>query len=395
MRSGHQCCMAYFILASLFTAVGSAGVEPAVQIELERKCVEQRKRITSGHVDFDIRTAVHDAKTRELLDVNKSGLNHEFDYLWDGDKRRLDERSRGTAVSPDGRIILPANGMIEHRIILTPEEFAYRNATSFVDEAPIAAQTGPRSRGKQFESKFFDIRILGMIPLSFGLLHHHGFEDFYEYADRYDCELEQATLDGREVIRSIYRRKKDEKLVTLWICPELDHSVVQAEFTTAISSPEVRTHRIHSRFEKRDSDFWFPVECEFTFHRNGTLAGHELCKVSKAEFNIAVDPVSFTLAGLELPAGSFVVELTNSKKEAEPTPTENQPNPPVANTKVWDGKELVMPSTSAPNPSENPIEKRSGWVWFQMFHGVAGLGLLCLYAWLRYRRVRTKLKNSA
>jgi len=369
MRRGihHRFFWALVVIGGLSRPLGAMEVEPSVQRDLERQAVAQRAQIITVRLELTRRFAVR-TPGGTLKDVTSALSSVERARISvDGDQRRFDRRTnRVKVIGPDGQPMVPVDkaGEVEARVVLTPDQFLFREATEFEGPVRNSARVGPRTEAKPYEPMVFRVEMLGMIPMPSGLLYRTPVADFYDVAERTGCTIEPERLDEVDTLKSSYIRA-DGQRVTFWIAPAMAYSVMQTEFSSVSKSGKRRTQRVHSKLAQHES-IWFPSECEYTCHSDDELVAHELWTVTNAVFNAPIDPTLFTLAGLELPQGTYVVG------------TSIEPNKLAL--KVWDGQQLTEPppsSTVATQPPP-PAEGRSHRIWLAVINGIAGA---CLVGW--------------
>ena len=351
----------------------AAVVEPSVQIAKERHVVEQRRRIKTVQMDLRCSFAVREQSSNRLLDLDSRLCRYaNSKILFDGDRRRNDETANGNrVVGPDGSRMVPKNGdgAISQRFVLTPTEYIWRDATEYVGQPQNPVSTGPRDRAQLVEFRFFNVEMLGLIPMPFGLLYRAKVGSFHEVAERSDCQMDEELLDGMITRKSSFLRA-DGKRVTFWFAPELDDNVIQTEFSMEMRDGRVRKQRVHSKLQKYSAEILFPEECEYSCWHGDELIDHERWVVKEAVFNGPIDPVVFTLAGLDVPVGTFVATVSDS-------PT----------VKTWDGEKLTQPVflPEPKNVAELPAPRQRNLLWLAIANIAGGLFLTGLYFWKRRR----------
>lgn len=259
----------------------------------------------------------------------------------DGEKRRFDRVTNRVQVNgPDGQLMTPVDksGNVEARVVLTPDQYLFCEATEFEGPVRNSVRVGPRADAKPYEPMIFRVEMLGLIPMPSGLLYRTPVDAFYDVVERTEWTIEPERLDEVDTLKSSYFRA-DGQRVTFWIAPELGHSVVQTEFSSLSKQGKRRTQRVHSKLAQH-GDVWFPSECEYTCYSDDELIAHELWIVKNATFNSPIDPAVFTLAGLELPQGTYVVGDSGQQGKLAPG--------------VWNGGKLTDPPPSPTVLSQPP-----------------------------------------
>lgn len=363
------------IAGMLTGSLSGMDVEPAVQRELECKAVTQREQIKTARLELTRRFAVR-APGGKLLEVSSELSSVERAQISiDGEQRRFDRvTNRVKVIGPDGQPMTPVDksGNVEARVVLTPDQFLFCEATEFEGPVRNSVRTGPRKDAKPYEPMIFRVEMLGLIPMPSGLLHRTPLESFYDVAERTECTIEPERLDEIDTLKSSYIRA-DGQRVTFWIASELGHSVLQMEFSSVSKKGKRRLQRVHSKLAQH-GDVWFPSECEYTCYSDDELIAHELWLVKNATFNSPIDPAVFTLAGLDLPQGTYVVGDSGQEGKLA--------------LGVWDGEKLTDPPAvptvlSRPPPA---AENRDRLLWIATLNAIAGLALIGWYFRPRWRR---------
>lgn len=363
-------------IAGLLTRpLSGMDVEPADQRSLECKVIAQRAQIKTARLELTRRFAVR-APGGKLLEVSSDLSSVERAQISiDGEQRRFDRVTNRVQVNgPDGQPTTPVDksGNVEARVVLTPDQFLFCEATGFEGPVRNSVRVGPRADAKPYEPMIFRVEMLGLIPMPSGLLYRTPVDAFYDVPERTGCTIEPERLDEVDTLKSSYVRA-DGQRVTLWIAPDLGHSVLQTEFSSLSKAGKRRMQRVHSKLAQQ-GDIWFPSECEYTCYSDDELIGHELWIVRNATFNSPIDPAVFTLAGLDLPQGTYLVGDSGQHGKLA--------------VGVWDGEKLTDPPRSPTVLSQPPpaAENRDRLLWTAAFNTVAGLALIGWYFRTRWRR---------
>ncbi len=366
--------IAVLAVCGLTHSVPGMDVEPAVQRELERTAVAQRELIKTARLELTRRFAVK-TPGGKLLEVSSELSSLERAQISiDGEQRRFDRVTNRVKVNgPDGQPMTPVDksGNVEARVVLTADQFLFCEATEFQGPVRNSVRVGPRTGAKPYEPMIFRVEMLGLIPMPSGLLYRTPVEAFYGVAERTECTIEPERLDEVDTLKSSYVRA-DGQRVTVWIAPEMGHSVLQTEFSSISKGGKRRTQRVHSKLTQH-KELWFPFECEYTCYSDDELVAHELWVVKNATFNSPIDPTVFTLAGLELPQGTYVVGDSGQQGKLA--------------LGVWDGENLTDPPSSPAVVSHPPpaAENRDRLIWVAVLNAIAGLGLIGWYFRMRRR----------
>ncbi len=327
---------------ALFSALTSTifGTEPT-----DIDSLRHRQSITSGRVSLVIRTAVRSTGEQDLLDLSPGIFRTDEITVWfDGDKQRFDKTVEGVvAVDGNGRRLFTADDKptSPESLIVTGEKYIFSPRTNYKG-VKISSRIGVRQEMGALGKSVFDIRGLGLIPMSHDLWFRIPINRFvgFEGADR---NKTIAPQEPGAPAKSVFDYKRpDGKLVRIFIA-NTTGDVVRVEFEN------LETHRIEeveSTYEEFTGGVRFPRSVTYRCRKSGTLAGLEHVEVLNAEFNSPLDPRLFTLEGLSLPEGTVIAGLSADVS--------------TDSAGVWNRRKIEPLPLSAVKPhSTQPVEIKS------------------------------------
>ena len=150
-----------------------------------------------------------------------------------------------------------------------------------------------------------------------------------------------------------------------WIAPDQHYSVIRAEREGVHPKGSRIGDSIQCKLKQYEAGgVWFPETVVYQRRVDGELRMEEVTTVKEAEFNIDLNPNVFTLAGMDVPAGTSVLE----------TPSHSD------GTRMWDGSKLVPKGGGPLEPPEPPSSAR--WLAISVSLAVAAAVLFVVY-WRR------------
>ena len=282
--------------------------QPPDPVELLRNIAGARQKIASGEMEFEVS---HYDFSRPLDGTNQMRIN----VVFDGGKRRFESFDREFAyvlMGPDADKVTDAKirdmrldkeaavkaGLLtgfESHHVTECDGAALLNYWE-TDGKPESATIDDPAKGSAWY--VFDPRCLGLSPT---LLPRTTIEDCLGHRN-----AESVQLVGRESV---------EKIAT-WHVRVLFKSHMASDFWIDISHPSRviknawNGDEVLSEFDPAQPDDPIPTEvfC-IAFHGPDRERSQTRFIRRRARFNVPVDPASWTLAGLNLPVGTEVVDL--------------------------------------------------------------------------------------
>jgi hypothetical protein len=177
--------------------------------------------------------------------------------------------------------------------------------------------------GGKFESvrATIDPRLIGYVPVTYGVLWHFRLDSYIGRADRSDPQLTREALNGVDcrVVRYTFVQGKVQ--VAIWFDPKRGHHplrIVHAEngFRMAVDVEP----------QPAGNGLWYPKTVRFTEHVGGKLAIEEVVEVTEVRLNEPIPADTFMLRGMGIADGThFSVYGTK----------------PTERSWVWTGGQLV------------------------------------------------------
>ena len=310
-----------FALLSCGSTVVHAEEAPSFVEEVERKALDYRRKIATGHVVF---TAISNYSTNESQQMRYS-VTFDRDltrFSWVGRMRETDDWSQ------------------PHMTTIAEHEY-FSNSPP-----PVSVTINFNSRAPKIREQYqvLDPRALGMDVNPISSIARNGFENLLNRADRKTPEISSAVFEGQAtwLIKYVTTGGKE---VQMWIAPEQGYGLVHAE--TKIDSPNGLNgpliFTVTSKLKRYpDGNIWYPARIENRSTIDGKPNASQVVEVDEAKFNTKIDPATFTLAGLGLEVGRPISDGRGKRGLQE-----------------WDGKEAVevmLPQTP-PDPPR-PIGPR-------------------------------------
>jgi hypothetical protein len=333
-------------------------LQPPDALELEKRALSGRAVIQRGRVDFDVDRTLRGVATRGSYIV-----------VFDGSKTRTDMVRSMLHNLSDGRSIDSVNTF---KFVFTDADELY-----YFDFAPdeltklaaykrdVLTEAGRRS-AKGDAVYRIDPRRLGIVPGSVGALHSYSVEDILGRPDRRNASVRMTEEKSASSWRIEYERS-DGTAVMLLIDPAKGDSLVEASFKCSTREGELSVERVVNEMTQYGSEqIWFPQTVTFSHSIGDREAEGATYTVRRAEFNIDIDPSTFTLAGMNIPPGTMVEEIPQTD----------------AGIRYWDGTEL---RTEAELRPRNVLEletttPKSGVKWGLILAG----NVLLLFAFVSF-----------
>ncbi len=288
-------------MTPIFILSLALAAEPQSALDIERQAMDEREKITSGEVTFDV--------TRRRFDregeLSRSDTSR-YEVTFDGSNVRTIKNQR--------------------------EKFAFTNKYEFSEfaglkEAHKRDLTTPQGRRVYLDSYRINLRLLGIVPEDTQGFKTHKVSEYLTQPKREDTKLTTLHVNNQKLFKIEYERTDFPTKVTLVIDPEKDYSVIEASRET----PD-HVSRIENTLKHYDDKFWYPETVRYTRSFGGKMTSESLVTVKKAEFNKPIDKDVFSFKGISLPAGTRVQET-----------------PSTGPTRYWDGEKLVPKSELDPD----------------------------------------------
>lgn len=322
--------------------------------EVEQMAVRQRASIREGRVTLDVVEHEADGKVKK----------YEARMWLSGESMRSDfnhpQKEKG------------ASRLISCVPCERPSHYLNaRFVTGF--EKPQAVMLGPLNARTRATAEVCDLRTVGLLPISLGILYGHQVRDIIA-VDRMPPTARETEWNGRrcQVVES---RTKDGGTRAVWVVPDYEHSIVRAELR-GTSSGKPYLYSVESQLQQYGPrNTWYPKTVRFENRVDNKVVAREDISVREADFG-NVDPVTFTIQGLGLPAGTVVSDGKSSR--------------------VWDGKELTsrnLPTNrNLPQAVDEPAPART---WFTILAVAFALVAVAAAIFLYFRGRGSSTEPSA
>lgn len=316
--------------------------------DLEQHTIQSRRAVRSGVIDFrgtgwslvDGKQVAHPDSWGQLRHVVFKGQSVRYERL----------RDDGSA----------------DRFVFTEDRFIQHDNRVDPDGVLRMADVGSRESFDKLKETVFDPRRLGMVPVLSGLLYLHDIDSLLGRADRRDVRVDDGTLSGFTTKVLSFELFGGER-VRYWIAPEAAYSVIRCEFEWDGGVDVVESDLVHYP----DAGVWFPSRVTYKRWEDGTVTQEEVVTVESAVFGGEIADETFELAGLDLPQGLIVYDISSQTSS------------------TWDGSQLVPRESRVP-PEAFPAAPagRSG-LYLMLWLG-GGVVALVLVVWSFRRRHKVR-----
>ena len=284
--------------------------------ELELQSLNERTKIRSGVVEI------------EATKQPASKPNPKYSLTFDGPLlRSVVEMSLAHGL-PDGSL---RNEMNKHYFVFTQDHQLYYTNFSPDGKSSVAASKRDlrdpayMAFSNAYLSYKIDPRKLGVVYQNICSFDGISNEDILAYPNWQDSRVEREIVDG-ETLWRIRHVGPAGLRTSLLIAPDRGYSVLETSVQSDIPPKKPMIDKVVSEVQQYGPEgIWFPKTSVYTRQLDDEVVMTETYEVVRAEFNIPVAAETFTLAGMDIPAGTMVAE-----------------NPRRNPTRFWDGEKLVI-----------------------------------------------------
>lgn len=272
---------------------------------LEQAVIDAREAIRDAHLVVEIDT----------LDLRVCPTRTRYRYeTWFEPTR---QRTEITPLDADTR---SASGAMPYDMILCrncPEpgtNLGYgRNGT------PVAITKPGQSSlaGGNDTGRLLDVRRLGVAFADARTLHKHPLDQAVAISRLPEFSQADEVVAGRRLVR-LRGQLRPGANKTIWIDPDRGPAVVKVESAGRNMNPKLPDYRSVMEVEPaRDevSGAWYFRSCKKTVRLHGGKDADETITVQTMEINRGIDPAVFTMAALNIPAGT-PAQIGNSAADA-------------------------------------------------------------------------------
>jgi len=338
---------------------------------IQQAGLDARKKIVSGDMEFEIYEGIPPKNAQQEVEWK---LNVRDRLIFDtrpGWSAYLERwQPHEPVLLKDGETLIQRapNGGNRLRIVLSPTQ-----CLQFVpDELTGGRRFGITSddpRAKPIESKIvMHPWRFGLIPENFAMQYNIGMENLGAYIaplEQRDVVIEEDHELGNRCWRITFRRDNGRR-VAAWFDPSQGMNVRKVVETGATKyGPFVvsatSTLQYHSR-----AGVWYPGEIQYRGVTNNDEQDASLEKlvVTRADFNIDIDPLQFTAKALEAPPQTLILS-----RKREPGPT-----------KQWDGEKVAPVTAMFPLTKDITPQSPASSITIRQMFVVVGMILLLVAA---------------
>ena len=283
-------------------------------MDVEKRALERRQSLRSGRLQVLVSHWSAGGGGQRVV------ASLEFQIHFDGDQLRFD--GMHTVPYPEGGT---PGTRITSKIVASPERWIYHSDDVGPDDRRQSVVMGKPELMESVKIGVFHPLRLGFVPTNATVLHAFRSEDFLGRPDRSKSSLETVVTDAGESFEIEYERL-DGVIVRYTIAPSYDYSVTKAETESIHPSEGIVVDRITNTLRQWPSgQVWFPERIDFERTVAGEVVEGETIEIVDAEFNTNVAPEIFTLAGMNIPPGTGILE--------------HPPHP--GGSREWNGQEIV------------------------------------------------------
>lgn len=266
-----------------------AGVTTPTAEELETHALQQRRAIMQGSAKVTVSEFTAAGKQPDFrLEAN----------IWfDRDRLRIDRIQHGTETTSGYRMI-DCRHCEKNGYYLNWEELQLPGERLAVSLKPI------RAEDPLTQTPLWDLRILGMVPVSFMTSHHFTLDSAIGYVNKKATTLTSELYHDELCWRLSYDRP-DGSRVSIWFQPSKGNGV--ARITAEGKDREGKPWRNVVESDLRLSGgqaIWFPHRCEFTYESNGSMIQKEIVELTDVVLNKPIPSEIFTIAGMNIRDGT-------------------------------------------------------------------------------------------
>lgn len=361
------------VLYSCLTVdAGAPGLGDAIQFE--RNAATSRMAPHTIHLKFQVRTALTNADTGELMPID-SRVHSQEEYEWwlSGDNARLDSSQDWVDVQqPDGTLAKPLPGKAPRRLtkrLRTQNLYVDLDSTEYSKPLNLSNTILKPERGRVIP----DFRLLGIIPEPVDLLHNFKINDILGAEGRTQSQLSLTEYRGFTAVTSRYELPSGQ-VRTITFVPEWGNGIVRVELQSSRAG-QSRFTLVDSSLKEFANGIWFPERVERRVTRGGKLVNHEIIDIMYANFFHEVAADVFTLEGLTPVDGTVFRDMRVS---------------PPKRVVYRSGKpQALVPQKPPSDGTLRPIvEEGMSTPRFILFW--SSLTIACLFFYWAYRRQRSQ-----
>lgn len=339
-------------LAGRADAVWSQGVEPGLSIEsLERKSIEARQAIKSGHVTLAVEGSNLDGPYhyRTTLNFDAEHVREELTLAYESAVPGTIE-SEYTSTS-----VIGPSGHFRYSDRLMEDGSRYVLA---VDE---------RTRSRTIWEDKPDPRTLGISALYTNDSYGGRLDKFLGAANREDLVLERVEYDGHPCGLVSFNRTDIGVLVKAWIVPDLGHSVVRLMVEFDADGVHYIDDCKTEVSQPGELGLWFPASLHYARTENGETTTEEKVQVLVHSLNAPLPEKLLTLKSVGAPAGTTVMHMYEKEGQFR-----------------WDGNQIISVGLTS-EFADLSGDSRLRWLLVSVNLAIIS-ALVAMWAWWKRRQ---------
>jgi hypothetical protein len=233
----------------------------------------------------------------------------------------------------------------------------------------VQADTIEYVSAKGVKPRVLDIRVFGMVPVSFALWQFE-LTTIIGNPDRRNLEMTDDVLNGVACrkIQFDWTLGNSDRTSAIWITPEQGYNPIRFESWNHGTGFK---QNVDIKIEKhKESGIWFPISYVADEWYKGKLYSHDECRLEIFSFNKPLPEETFTLKGIGAPIGTRIYVY-----------------PPinVEDNFYWDGEKVTGEFGTSAEPIEPP-KNNNHFIVFVIAFNLAFISIVCFLWYLKLRR---------
>ncbi len=336
--------------------------------DIQRAGIEARKKVRSGDMEFEIydglpsKAAPHDIDWK--LNV-RDRLIFDTRPAWSAYLERWQPGEPVLLKNGEPLIQRAPNGGHRLRVVVSPTVCLQFTPDQLTGGGGFGITSdSPGSDAIEYKLVMHPWRF-GLITANFGGQYDLDFEDDIAPPDQRDITIEEDLELGSRCWKLTFRRDNGH-IVTTWFDPSRGMNVCKI-VKTGVTKFGRFVASVTSKLKHYPrAGIWYPEEVVYrgVMNNDELDASLEKLVVTRADFNIEIDPVQFTAKALEAPPQTLIIS-----RKREPGPT-----------KLWDGEKIAPLTAMHPLANAEPPPRQREWLTTRQMFLVAGMILLLLAA---------------
>ncbi len=337
--------------------------------DIQRAGLDARKKVTSGDMEFEIYDGLPPKKDPQgpidwKLKV-RDRLIFDTRPGWSAYLERWQPGEPILLKNGETLIQRAPNGGNRKRVVLSPS-LCLRYVPDQLTGGGRFGITSDDPRSDPIESKLvMHPWRFGLIPVNFGVQYSRNFEDYIAPSDQHDVAIEENHELGTRCWRIEFRRDSGD-VHTAWFDPSRGMNVCKIVHSGTNKYGPFLASAVSKLTYYPRAGVWYPEEVVYrgVINNDEQDASLEKLVVTRADFNIEIDPSQFTAKALEAPPQTLIIS-----RKREPGPT-----------KMWDGEKIAPVTAMYPLTKADPPPQPPALLTTRQLFLVAGMILLLMAA---------------